>query len=116
MGDNADDDADGDGVANVLDVFPSDAARSEATSYRINLSHGSNQALSLSAAGDIDEDGRADFLIAAEHYDSDTREWKSAAYLVAAADLAAADAADGEVDRVIGADQLVAQFRIVEVH
>ncbi len=93
VGDNADEDADGDGVADTSDVFPLDAARSEASSYRINLPLGSNESLSLSSAGDIDDDGRADFLIGAVHYDRGSGEWQSAAYLVAAGDLAAADAA-----------------------
>ena len=111
VGDNADDDADGDGVADASDVFPFDATRSESSSYRINLPHGSNQSLSLSSAGDIDDDGRADFLIGAVHYDYDGGEWESAAYLMAAGDLAAADAADGTADRIVDAANVVAQSR-----
>ena len=109
IGDNADPDLDNDGVANGIDVHPLDAARSESYSYRINLPHGSNQSMSLSSAGDIDDDGRADFLINAVHFNFDTQEWKSAAYLIAAGDLPAADAADGATDRIVDADQAAAQ-------
>lgn len=111
VGDNADEDADGDGVADSSDVFPLDATRSDVSSYRINLPHGSNQGLSLSSAEDIDDDGRADFLIGAVHYDYGARKWESSAHLVAAGDMAAADAADGMADRNVDADQIVAQSK-----
>ena len=109
VGDNADDDADGDGIANDSDVFPFDTARSDLSSYQLNLAEGSNQSLSLSSAGNIDDDGRADFLIATVGYDWNARRWNSAAYLVAAADLAAADGGDGTVDRIVESNELPAQ-------
>ena len=109
VGDNLDADADGDGVANALDVFPLDSARSDISSYRLNLPEGSNQSLSLSPAGDIDDDGRADFLVAPANYDSGAGPWASAVYLVAAGDLAAADAADGTADRIVESSHLVAR-------
>ena len=109
VGDNADDDADGDGVANAADVYPFDAARTNASSYRLNLPEGSNQSLSLYPAGDIDDDGREDFLVAATDYDFDAKQWRTAAYLVAAGDLATADSADGTTDRIVESSHLVAQ-------
>lgn len=109
VGDNADDDADNDGVADTLDVFPRDAARTDASSYRVVLAHGANIGISLSSAGDVDGDGRADVLIGAVNYNRETREWHSAAYVLAAADLEAADGADGEVDRIVQSERIAAQ-------
>ncbi len=109
MGDNADGDADNDGVADTHDVYPLDATRSDATSYRIQLKDGANERLSLSSAGDVDGDDRADFLIGVVNYDSVQRESSGAAYLIAAADLEAADAADGAADRVVEAERVVSQ-------
>ena len=101
-GDNLDDDDDGDGVADISDHFPRDSAREKVSSYRFVVTHGSNQKRSLAPAGDIDGDGKGDFLIGLVHYDNDTENaWSSVAYLIAGADLGAADAADGEVDRSI---------------
>lgn len=109
VGDNADEDADNDGVADTHDVFPLDAARSDARSYRIQLDEGANQRLSLSSAGDVDNDDRVDFLIGAVNYDRDELQWTSSAYLIAAADLEAADAADGAVDRAVEVEKIVRQ-------
>ena len=101
-GDNADSDDDNDGVADVSDHFPRDTARDKVSSYRFVVTHGSNQKRSLAPAGDIDGDGKGDFLIGLVHYDNDTENaWSSVAYLIAGADLGAADAADGAVDRSI---------------
>jgi hypothetical protein len=58
---------------------------------------GDNANQSVSSAGDVDGDGRDDLIIGARYADgggSDTGE----SYLITAADLAAADAADGTVD------------------
>ena len=109
MGDNADEDADNDGVADTHDVYPRDAARTNAASYRIQLDEGANERLSLSSAGDVDNDDRADFLIGTVNYDSDEEQWSSAAYLIAAADLEAGDAADGAIDRVVEVERVVSQ-------
>ena len=109
VGDNSDEDSDNDGITNTHDVFPLDADRSDATSYRIQLGGGVSERLSLSSAGDVDGDGRDDFLIGAVNYDRDQRQWSSAAYLIAAADLETADAADGAVDRVVEVDRIVSQ-------
>ena len=108
-GDNADEDADNDGVADIHDVFPQDAERSDAASYRIQFDDGANQRLSLSSAGDVDNDRRADFLIGAVNLDQDEDKWISAAYLIAAADLEAADAADGATDRVVDIERITRQ-------
>ena len=109
IGDNADQDDDNDGVLNSHDVFPLDAARSDASSYRLILPDGASDKLSLSTAGDVDGDDRDDFLIGAVNYDFAERRWSSAAYLIAAADLVAADAADGSADRVVDVERLVSQ-------
>ena len=109
VGDNADNDADNDGVADTHDVYPRDADRSHATSYRIQLPHGRNQDLSLSTAGDIDSDDRADVLIGVVGFHADISRYSSAAYLIASGDLEAADAADSVVDRVVDVNQIVSQ-------
>ena len=109
VGDNADADADNDGVADTHDAFPLDADRSRAASYRIQLEDGANQRLSLSPAGDVDGDDLADFLIGTVNYDSGERQWSSAAYLIAGADLGAADAADGAVDRAVEVERIVSR-------
>ena len=101
-GDNADSDDDNDGVADVSDHFPRDPARDTVSSYRFVVTEGSNQKRSLAPAGDIDGDGKGDFLIGLVHYDNDAESpWSAVAYLIAGADLGAADAADGAVDRSI---------------
>ena len=109
VGDNVDEDADNDGIADAFDLYPLDATRSDASSYQFNLVDGSGIELSFSAAGDVDSDGRADFLIGQAGYNFDKREWTSGAYLIAAADLQTADAADGTADRIVDADQLAIQ-------
>ena len=109
LGDNADEDADNDGVADTHDVFPLDAARADASSYRITLANGANDRISLSSAGDVDGDDRADVLIGAVDFDFEEQEWSSAAYLIAAADLKAADVADGAVDRVVDLERIANQ-------
>ena len=108
VGDNADGDDDGDGIADPLDAFPLDAARSGLSSYRINLAHGSSQKRSLAPAGDIDADGREDFLVGLVHSHA-VEGQSSVAYLVAAGDLAAADAADDQSDRVLDLGEVTAQ-------
>ena len=55
---------------------------------------------SVTAAGDIDGDGRADFAIGAYGH-STLRSRAGAIYLLSSADLASADEADGETDRTI---------------
>ena len=62
---------------------------------------------SLSPAGDIDEDGCADLILGAPNHPGGDS--VGAVYVVAAADLAAADAADGATDGEIGLGHLQAQ-------
>ena len=101
-GDNADADDDNDGTPDVADHFPRDPERDSVASYRFIVTDGANHRRRLAPAGDFDGDGKGDFLIGLVHYDRDaTQPWSSTAYLVAAADLAAADAADGNTDRSI---------------
>ncbi len=89
-------DRDGDGIADSLDVFPDDPLRTQAESYKFT-SRDWHLHTGLASAGDIDGDGRADFLIAKSGA-------LAAVYLVASSDLAAADAADGQIDRQVDLD------------
>ena len=100
-GDNMDTDDDNDGVADLYDHLPRDAERDRISSYRFVVTHGANQNQSLAPAGDIDGDGLGDLLFGLVHFDDTAQTWSSAAWLVAAADLSAADAADGATDNSI---------------
>ena len=90
-------DSDGDGVADNRDLFPQDAQRHDVASYEF-VAQGWRRHSGVSSAGDIDGDGLDDLLFGVV---SDT----SAAYLIVAAELEAADAADGKVDRIVDLDR-----------
>ena len=105
-GDNRDTDDDGDGVADTHDHFPLDAARTSVSSYRFVVTEGSSRSRRIAPAGDIDGDGKGDFLVGLVDYRRNGNGWSSAVYLIASADLAAADAADGETDRSIRLDSI----------
>ncbi len=92
-------DSDGDGIPDSSDVFPDDPLRTQAESYTFTTRDW-HRHTGLISAGDIDDDGRADFLIAKSGV-------SDAVYLVASSDLAAADAADGQRDRQIDLDLMV---------
>ena len=62
----------------------------------------------LYSAGDLDKDGKDDLLISAPHYSSDQNRL-GAVYLIAAADLTAADEADGTSDGSISLGNISAQ-------
>ena len=100
-GDSLDTDDDNDGVADINDHLPLDAARSRISSYRFVATDGTRPSPSFAPAGDIDGDGLGDFLIGLVHFGDAGQPGSSAAYLVAAADLSAADAADGDTDHSI---------------
>ena len=108
IGDSVDDDDDGDGVADIFDPHPLDATRTDLTSYRIRVDHGPSERRSLAPAGDVDADGRGDFLFGLVFSEPEGGR-NSAAYLVGGADLAAADAADGTIDRALDLSAVAAQ-------
>ncbi|MCC1491467.1 hypothetical protein [Cognatishimia sp. F0-27] len=77
-------------------------------SYRFNGNVGDGVGTSVASVGDVDDDGRADLLIGAPFADGINR-YGGEAYLVAVADLIAADAADGVSDGVISLDLIASQ-------
>ncbi len=79
----------------------------QAGSYEFSGNHlGQNSGYSIANAGDVDNDGINDLLIGSQ--ETNPGEGASA-YLIASADLAAADAADGTVDGVIDLGLVAAQ-------
>ena len=95
IGDNADTDADNDGVEAPFDLFPLDASRSDLTSMRLEVGVPVVDFgwIEISAAGDLDGDGKQEFLVAAP----DTT-GEQAVFIVGSEDLANADSADGALD------------------
>ena len=61
------------------------------------------------AAADLDGDGRDDLIIGADSHSPTGRTNAGAVYLLASADLAAADAADGAADGVVGLGRVATQ-------
>ncbi len=92
-----------DGVINLANVA------AQATSYQFKAAGvNDNMGYSVSSAGDVDGDGKDDLLIGApKGVGSSAR--SGIVYLVTAADLAAADLADGTVDGVISLENVATQ-------
>ena len=100
IGDHADPDADNDGVADEFDPHPLDAAKSDLASYLFTGESPGDQAgeiLSRAVGGEA-----ASFLIGVPLHDGGGLDNAGAVYLVSASDLVTLDAADGQLDRVIG--------------
>ena len=119
IGNFADADDDGDGVADAADAQPLDASRHEPRvvadlgRYRFVGEHNDDWASRSVAISDVDCDGAREIVIGApkhlggEH--SLSRAAPGAVYLVSAADLPAADAADGRVDGIVYLGRIAAE-------
>lgn len=92
VGDNSDVDTDGDGVVNEADLFPLDPGKADIVSY-VFVAEGSDTLRAFVATGGE----HAYVVIGAPGNDSR----RGAVYVIAAADLASIDAADGSSDREI---------------
>ena len=103
VGDRSDSDSDNDGIADTNDVFALDPTRQDLASYSFRGEQpldGAGEV--LAPALDVDGDGVSEFALGAPSYDaSDLKRDAGAVYLVSSADMAQADAADGQVDRVV---------------
>ena len=119
VGNLADADDDGDGVADAMDARPLDASGHEPPAvadlryYRFVGEHGSDGAFRSIAVADVDCNGAAEVVIAAmtylgrEHFQSQNE--PGAIYLASAADLPAADAADGQTDGIVYLGRIAAE-------
>ena len=94
IGDNQDADDDNDGVADAEDLFPRIAAKSTLTSYKlVGEDDGDEPGFSLAA---MRKEGLTQLVVGAPWHDD-----RGAVYAIAANQLSAVDAADGEADRRI---------------
>ena len=91
-------DADGDNDG-VIDLETVNFADLTSSYHFFGGAAGAEAGFSVSSAGDVDGDGRADILIGAPEADGGG-ENSGETYLITAADLAAADSADGEDGRI----------------
>lgn len=119
IGNLADNDDDGDGVEDALDARPLDASGHEPLTvadlrrYRFVGEHRGDRAFQSIAVADVDCDGVREIIIGApahlggEHHLSDDD--PGAVYLASAADLPAADAADGQVDGIVYLGRIAAE-------
>ncbi len=89
-------------------VISLDNVSAQSSSYQINGVSFLSSYSSIAAAGDVNGDGIADFIIG-EPSAFTSANGAGGSYLISGADLAAADAADGLVDGVIGLDNVSAQ-------
>ncbi|MGB1281166.1 MAG: hypothetical protein ACPG5V_14490, partial [Vibrio cyclitrophicus] len=95
--------ADADAADGTTDgVISMDNVKDQSTSYEfVGEEAGDNAGISVSSAGDVDGDGKDDLIIGANWGDDGGSDYAGTSYLITAADLAAADAADGTTDGVI---------------
>jgi len=91
-------------------VIDLDNVNEQSTSYQfIGTEGGDSSGTSVSSAGDVDGDGRDDLIIGAVGADGGGSA-SGESYLITAADLSAADAADGSTDGVIDLDNVNAKI------
>lgn len=115
--DAADGEADGIiDLANVDRLTETGTSTGTTTSYTfVGLSGADNAGWSVSSAGDVDGDGYDDLVIGASSADGGGAN-SGESYLVTAADLASADAADGTVDGVINLSNILGQTDTIVVN
>ena len=100
IGNNADTDDDNDGLVDYLDPHPLDGTRTDLASYEfVGERPGDQVGRVLDSAPFGDQQV---FIVGAPLHDAGDKENAGAVYLVAEADLASLDVADGRTDRVIG--------------
>ena len=119
IGNLADNDDDGDGVEDAFDARPLDASGHEPRDvadlrrYRFLGEHSSDRAFWSMAVADVDCDGANEVVVGAPTHvgGEHIRAWyhPGAVYLVSAADLPAADAADGQADGVVYLGRVAAE-------
>ena len=119
VGNLADDDDDGDGVEDALDARPLDPSGHEAANvpnirhYRFVGEHWSDRAFESVAVADVNCDGDREIIIGAPDHIGPNhifhRSNPGTVYLVSAADLPAADAADGQADGIVHLGRVAAE-------